>query len=75
MGGGDEDERLAVGGVIFVVFGQATIIGKPPEGSFHDPAFWQNLESVELRALDDLQAQTAAERLASVTSIDPNQTQ
>jgi len=84
VGGGDEDESLAVGGVVFIVFGEATIVGEPAEGSFHDPAFGQDLESVERRALDHFQAQTAArqqrfeplaERVPSITSIDPDQAQ
>jgi len=84
MGNRDEDESLAVGGVVFIVFGEATIIGKPAEGSFHDPALGQDLESVELRALDHFQAQTTArqqrfeplaERVTGIASVDPDQTQ
>jgi len=84
MGGGDEDERLTIFGMVFIILGEAAIIGKPAKGSFHDPSFRQNFEGVQGRAFDDLQAQPAtwqerleplAERLARITSIDPNQTQ
>ncbi len=84
MRSGDEDEGLAIGGVVFVIFGEAAVIGKPAEGSLHNPAFGQDLEGVESLAFDDFQPQTAArqqpfeplaERIAGVASIDPNQTQ
>ena len=83
MGGGDEDESLAVGGVVFVDFGEAAIIGKPAKGSFHDPALGQDFE-MAVGAFDDLQAQTAArqqclepltERGARVAPVDPDQAQ
>ena len=84
MDGGNEDQSLAVGGVIFIIFGEAAIIAKPAEGSFHDPALGQDFESVERMAFDHLQAQTAAwqqrlepaaEPFASITSINPDEAQ
>ena len=84
MRGRDENERLAVGGMVFVIFGEAAIIGKPAKGSFDNPAFGQNFEGVERMALDDLQVQTTArqqcleplaERVSGIAAIDPNQAQ
>jgi len=84
MGGSDQDEGLAVSRVIFVVFGETSIIGKPAEGSFHNPALGQDFESVQGVALDHLQAhaaagkqclQPAAEWVTSVASIHPDQAQ
>jgi len=39
---------------VFVVFCQAAIPIEPAEGSFDDPAFGQELESVKFGAFDDL---------------------
>ena len=43
---------------MFVVFCQAPIPIEPAEGSFDDPAFGQDLESVKLGAFDDLEQVT-----------------
>ena len=84
MDGGNEDERLAIFGMVFIIFGKAAIVGKPAKGSFHDPALGQNLEGVERMAFDHLQAQTTtrqqcleplAESFAGIASIDPDQAQ
>ena len=84
MDGSDEDERLAVRRMVFIIFGEASIIGKPAKGSFHDPALGQDFEGVERMAFNHLQAQTAAgkqsleplaESFAGITSIDPDQAQ
>lgn len=84
MGGGDEDESLAVGGVIFIIFGEAPIVGKPTEGSLHNPTFGQDLETMKVRAFDHFQAQAAtwqqcleplAEGWAGIAAIHPDQAQ
>src|SRR5260221_9138005 len=84
MGGSDQDEGLAVGRVILIIFRESAIIGKPAEGSFHNPALGQDFESVQGGALDHLQAQAAAgkpclqpaaECVTSVASIHPDESQ
>jgi hypothetical protein len=56
---GETDEASNGGGIALEVARQASVAADPRERPFDDPAFWQNLESVSIRPLDNLQSPNA----------------
>ena len=52
---GEADEGNGGSGVALKVARQAAVVTDPGEGSFHDPAFGQDDEAMQLVALDDFQ--------------------
>ena len=51
---GEADEGGDRSGVAFEIAGQAPIAADPGEGPLDDPSLWQNDETMEIGALDDL---------------------
>lgn len=56
---GEADEGCGGSRIALEVAREASVVADPSEGSLDDPAFWENDETMQLVALDDLQLPSA----------------